>query len=198
MIKLITEETITENVITQIIYKEAKIDLECKNYTNQNYGEGLFKRKSVTGIKPVYYDRYKCIEGDVSEYSIRILTTGLVFKNDWYITYRNTSYSSDKSLTQLESDDRPFTNEHKVVGINDKGYDAIAFITNEQISEIVNILNNLDKDERTPTLAIPMRLVTTNGKFTSETIIANEDGSFPFLTMKDYTIAKELSEPKEE
>lgn len=38
----------------------------------------------------------------------------------------------------------------------------------------------------------------TNGKFTSETIIANEDGSFPFLTMKDYTIAKELSEPKEE
>lgn len=130
MIKLITEETISENVTTQIIYKEAKIDLECKNYINQNYGEGLFKRKSVSGIKPVYYDKYKCIEGDVSEYSIRILTTGLVFKNDWYIQYRNTFASSVKCLTQLENDNDPFTNEYKVVGINDKRYDAIPFITN--------------------------------------------------------------------
>lgn len=33
--------------------------------------------------------------------------------------------------------------------------------------------------------------------FLRKTIMGNEDGSFPFLTMKDSTIAKELAESKE-
>ncbi|NRS87793.1 hypothetical protein HNQ02_000700 [Flavobacterium sp. 7E] len=41
----------------------------------------------VSGIKPVYYNKYKCIEGGLNEYRVRILTKGWVFKNYWYIDY---------------------------------------------------------------------------------------------------------------
>lgn len=199
MINLIKEETITEKVTTQIIYREAEIDLKVINSNAENLGNGLFQSKPVSGIKPVYYNKYKCIEGGLNEYCMLILTKGWVFKNDWYIDYRGSGSYYDEYrnfLIQFERDDGPFILS-KAVGINNERYDAIPFIINEQISTIVNMMNCLEKDEKIPTLAVPMRLVTINDKIYSETIIANEDGSFPLLTMKDYTIAKELAESEE-
>ena len=202
MIKLIEEETITENVTTQIIYREAKIDFELINSNAENLGNGLFKNKPVPGIKQIYYNKYKCIEGGVREYRVCIFTEGWVFKSDWYIKPNSgIGYYAENAKLETFKDangNGPFIQKYKVVGINKEGYDAIPIITNEQVSTIVNIMNCLDTDEKQPTLAVPMRLVTINGKLSSETIIANEDGSFPFLTMKDYAIAKELAESKEE
>jgi hypothetical protein len=202
MIKLIKEHKVTESVTTQIIYKEAKIDLKYINDSNEkNYGNGLFVSNSEPDTKPVYHNKYKCIERGVREFSVRILTEGLVAKNDWYINYQGTGsyYDPNKDfLTRFKEDSLPLIMRSKVVGLNKEGYDNLPFITEEQISKIVNIMNSLEKDKKLPTLAIPMRLITINGKFSSETIIANDDGSFPFLTMKDYTITKELNEPTEE
>jgi hypothetical protein len=202
MIKLIKEETITENVTTQIIYREAKIDFQLINSNDENLGNGLFKSKPVSGIKPVYYNKYKCIEGGVNEYRVCIVTEGWVFTNDWYIKpSTGLGHYDDKAKLETfknENNNGPFIQKYKVVGINKEGYNAIPIITNEQISKIVNIMNCLDTDEEPPTLAVPMTLITINDKLSSETIIANEDGSFPFLTIKDYAIAKELAESAEE
>ena len=200
MIKLIKEETITEKVTTQIIYREAEIDLKLISSNAENFGNGLFKNKPRPNMKQVFYNKYKNIEGGLNEYTVRILTKGWVFQNDWYIKYEGSGGYYDEfrnNLIQFKQDNGPFILS-KIVGINKEGNDTIPFITNEQVSEIVNIMNSLDKDEKTPTLAVPMRLITINGELASETIVANEDGSFPFLTMIDYAIAKELSEPKEE
>lgn len=200
MIKLIKEETIIESVTTQIIYKEAKIDFDLIDAPKEkNYSFGLFKNNPTNGKKQVYYDKYNCIEGGVNEFSVRIYVKGLVFKNDWYIDYQaSDSYSNARKILKMfKGDNSPVNHIFKVVGINKEGYDAIPFITNEQVSEIVNIMNFPEKNEKPPILAVPIRLITINGRPSSETILANEDGSFPFLTMKDYAIAKELAELKE-
>jgi len=199
MTKLIKEETITQEVTSQIIYKEARIDL--KHISNKkNYAYGLFRNNPKNDDLHTYYNKYKCVEGGVNEFRIHMLIEGLVAKNDWYIDYIQDGYRNDPIkvvLTRFKQNNGPFIMKSKLVGINKEGYENLPFITNDQVSKIVKMYNDLKKDEKISTFAVPMKLVIINGKLISETIIPNEDGSFPFLTMKEYADAKELEESEE-
>ena len=58
MTKLIKEETITQEVTSQIIYKEARIDL--KHISNKkNYAYGLFRNNPKNDDLHTYYNKYK-------------------------------------------------------------------------------------------------------------------------------------------